>query len=77
VTALTENLVRTREVCAADFTSADPDLTDLSENVGFHYSVCQMCHGRCGLRAKVAGGTVLKLGGSTSFYDTWVQVQKI
>lgn len=64
VTALTGNLVRTRRVSAAEFSSADPDRTDLSQNVGFHYSVCQMCHGRCGIRAKVADGVVLKLDGN-------------
>ncbi|MBI3890819.1 MAG: twin-arginine translocation signal domain-containing protein, partial [Candidatus Wallbacteria bacterium] len=62
--ALGTNLVRTTPAMAAGFTGAEPDATELSPTVGIHYTVCQMCHGRCGLRVKVAGGVALKIDGN-------------
>lgn len=63
-TALSGGLTRTRQACAAEFTGADTDLGDLSSQVGIQYSICQMCHGRCGIRVKVADGAVLKIDGN-------------
>jgi len=42
----------------------DPDPTDDDADVVFIHSSCQMCHGRCGLKAKVKNGVLLKIDGN-------------
>ncbi len=43
---------------------ADPDPPNRDADVVFIHTTCQMCHGRCGLKAKVRRGQVIKLEGS-------------
>ncbi len=53
------NLNRAR---AADF--GNPILVDTDPRVEIKYSVCQGCHGRCGLKAKVVDGVLVKIEGN-------------
>ena len=39
-----------------------PDEVETAEDI--IYSVCQMCHSRCGIRAKVQGGILVKIDGN-------------
>ena len=43
---------------------AAPDPTEDDTDVVFIHSSCQMCHSRCGLKAKVLAGQLLKLDGN-------------
>ena len=40
----------------------DPDEVENADDI--IYSVCQMCHGRCGIRAKVIEGVLVKIDGN-------------
>jgi anaerobic selenocysteine-containing dehydrogenase len=40
----------------------DPDTIETADDI--IYSVCQMCHSRCGIRAKIIEGILVKLDGS-------------
>ena len=40
----------------------DPDAVETADDI--IYSVCQMCHGRCGIRAKVIEGVLVKIDGN-------------
>lgn len=44
--------------------SSEPDPKDDDADVRFVYSVCQNCHSRCGLRAKIKNGVLIKLDGN-------------
>jgi tetrathionate reductase subunit A len=41
-----------------------PDIIDTATGVQFKFSVCQMCHGRCGIMCKVKDGVLLKIDGN-------------
>jgi anaerobic selenocysteine-containing dehydrogenase len=45
-----------------DFGEFSPDLLETSDDI--LYSVCQMCHSRCGVRAKLKEGVLVKLDGN-------------
>jgi anaerobic selenocysteine-containing dehydrogenase len=49
---------------AAPYGQNDPDPTEDDPEVVFIHSVCQMCHSRCGIKAKVKGGLLLKIDGN-------------
>lgn len=53
-------LLRSRPARAGEFGEKDPDPTDGT----VIRSTCQMCHGRCGLVAKVKDGVLLKIDGN-------------
>ncbi len=55
---------RVPSALAQAFSGAPADLGDTSSAVAFVYSSCQNCHSRCGLRAKVANGVLLKIDGN-------------
>ncbi|MBI5500662.1 MAG: molybdopterin-dependent oxidoreductase [Deltaproteobacteria bacterium] len=44
--------------------SAAPDPTEDDTDVVFIHSTCQMCHSRCGIKAKVLAGQLLKIDGN-------------
>lgn len=46
------------------FTEIPPDLPETDSRVQVIHSVCQMCHGRCGIQAKVLDGVLVKLDGN-------------
>lgn len=46
------------------FTENSPDLPETDSRVKIIHSVCQMCHGRCGIQAKVVDGVLVKLDGN-------------
>jgi tetrathionate reductase subunit A len=41
-----------------------PDVIDTAAGLQFKLSVCQMCHGRCGIMCKVKDGVLLKIDGN-------------
>ena len=42
----------------------DPVLVETDPRVTIKYSVCQGCHGRCGIRCKIVDGILVKIDGS-------------
>jgi anaerobic selenocysteine-containing dehydrogenase len=61
-TAFAGTLFRVNEAKAAHF--GNPILVDTDPRVDIKYSVCQGCHGRCGLKAKIVDGILVKLEGN-------------
>ncbi len=61
-TALAPAFFNWNRARAADF--GNPVLVDTDPRVEIKYSVCQGCHGRCGLKAKVVDGVLVKLEGN-------------
>lgn len=61
-TALAGVLFREDKARAAYF--GNPVLVDTNPRVEIKYSVCQGCHGRCGLKAKIVDGILTKLEGN-------------
>jgi anaerobic selenocysteine-containing dehydrogenase len=61
-TAVAGALFRVNEARAADF--GNPVLVDSDPRVRLIHSVCQGCHGRCGLKAKVVDGVLVKIEGN-------------
>jgi anaerobic selenocysteine-containing dehydrogenase len=57
-------LLRPRPARAGLYALRDPDPVETEEGVSILYSTCQMCHGRCGIMAKVKDGVLLKLDGN-------------
>lgn len=49
---------------AATLGELSPDPTENDLDVAFIHSVCQMCHSRCGIKAKVKNGLLLKIDGN-------------
>ena len=41
-----------------------PDLLETDADVSIIYSVCQMCHSRCGIQCKVKNGVLVKIDGN-------------
>jgi len=60
--AAASTLVFTKKADAAKYTENDPDAVETAADI--IYSVCQMCHSRCGIRAKVKNGVLVKLDGN-------------
>lgn len=44
--------------------AADPDPPETTSGAVFIHSTCQMCHSRCGIKAKVQGGQLVKIDGN-------------
>jgi anaerobic selenocysteine-containing dehydrogenase len=61
-TAFAGAFFRVDEAKAASF--GNPVLVDTDPRVDIKYSVCQGCHGRCGLKAKVVDGILTKIEGN-------------
>ncbi|MHB1308736.1 MAG: molybdopterin-dependent oxidoreductase, partial [Limisphaerales bacterium] len=61
-TAFAGAFFRVNEARAADF--GNPILVENDPGVDIKYSVCQGCHGRCGLKAKVVDGILVKVEGN-------------
>jgi tetrathionate reductase subunit A len=61
-TAFAGVFFRVNEAKAANF--GNPILVDTDPRVDIKYSVCQGCHGRCGLKAKVVDGVLQKIEGN-------------
>ena len=61
-TAFAGAFFRVNEAKAADF--GNPVLVDSDPRMQILYSVCQGCHGRCGLKAKVVDGILTKIEGN-------------
>ncbi len=61
-TALAGAFFRVNEAKASDF--GNPILLDTDPRAQLRYSVCQGCHGRCGLKAKVVDGILTKIEGN-------------
>lgn len=61
-TAFAGAFFRVDESKAANF--GNPILVDTDPRVQIKYSVCQGCHGRCGLKAKVVDGILQKIEGN-------------
>jgi len=61
-TAFAGAFFRVDEARAANF--GNPILVDTDPRVDIKYSVCQGCHGRCGLKAKVVDGVLVKIEGN-------------
>ena len=61
-TAFAGVFFRVNEANAANF--GNPVLVDTDPRMDIKYSVCQGCHGRCGLKAKVVDGVLVKIEGS-------------
>ncbi|MEK7711363.1 MAG: molybdopterin-dependent oxidoreductase [Planctomycetota bacterium] len=53
---------RENEAQAANF--GNPVLVETDPRVEIKYSVCQGCHGRCGMRCKVVDGVLVKIDGN-------------
>jgi tetrathionate reductase subunit A len=56
------SLVFTRKSEALSYTQQPPDEVETAADI--IYSVCQMCHARCGIRAKVKNGVLVKIDGN-------------
>src|SRR3990172_7316417 len=61
-TAFAGVFFRVDEAKAANF--GNPILVDTDPRLDIKYSVCQGCHGRCGLKAKVVDGVLQKIEGN-------------
>ncbi len=61
-TAVGLTFFRENPVRAAQF--GDPVLVETDPSVEVIYSVCQGCHGKCGMRCKVVDGVLVKIDGS-------------
>jgi tetrathionate reductase subunit A len=61
-TALGGALFVENEAKAANF--GNPVLVETDSSVQVLYSVCQGCHGRCGMRCKVVNGVLVKIDGN-------------
>jgi tetrathionate reductase subunit A len=57
-------LMKPASAIAAVAGKSSPDLTELDPGVQVIMSVCQNCHGRCGIMARVKDGILLKLDGN-------------
>ena len=53
---------RENEAQAANF--GNPVLVETDPRVEIKYSVCQGCHGRCGMRCKIVDGVLVKIDGN-------------
>ncbi len=53
---------RENRALAASF--GDPVLVETNPRVEIKYSVCQSCHGRCGMRCKIVDGVLVKIDGN-------------
>jgi anaerobic selenocysteine-containing dehydrogenase len=53
---------RENEALAANF--GNPVLVETDPRVEIKYSVCQGCHGRCGMRCKIVDGVLVKIDGN-------------
>ena len=75
---------RENEAQAANF--GNPVLVETDPRVEIKYSVCQGCHGGCGMRCKVVDGVLVKIDGNPYHpnnldehlpYDTDPEVAKL
>lgn len=53
-----------RRAAALVLSQNAPDVLEETAGVQFKFSVCQMCHGRCGIMCKVKDGVLLKIDGN-------------
>ncbi len=60
--ALSGALFQEHAARAAHF--GDPVLVETDPRVEIKYSVCQGCHGRCGIRCKIVDGVLVKIDGN-------------
>ena len=58
------SLIRPASAIAAIAGQSSPDVTEVDPGVRVIMSVCQNCHSRCGLMARVKDGILLKLDGN-------------
>lgn len=56
------SVVFTKKAEALSYTEKPPDAVETASDV--IYSICQMCHSRCGIRAKVKNGVLVKIDGN-------------
>jgi tetrathionate reductase subunit A len=54
----------TQRAAALVFSQDPPDPLEGTAGVQFKFSVCQMCHGRCGIMCKIKDGVLLKIDGN-------------
>ncbi|GAB4297442.1 MAG: tetrathionate reductase subunit A [Myxococcota bacterium] len=64
VAAVAPVFIKAREAAAEPprYTEEPPDDVETADDI--IYSTCQMCHSRCGIRAKVKNGVLVKLDGN-------------
>jgi tetrathionate reductase subunit A len=60
--AATGSVVFTKRSEALSYTQQPPDAVETAADI--IYSTCQMCHARCGIRAKVKSGVLVKIDGN-------------
>ncbi len=58
------SVLGTRRAAALVLSQYPPDPLEGTAGVEFKFSVCQMCHGRCGIMCKVQDGVLLKIDGN-------------
>ncbi|OGW16596.1 MAG: hypothetical protein A3G93_14305 [Nitrospinae bacterium RIFCSPLOWO2_12_FULL_45_22] len=62
--ALSSTIFKTKEAAAITLGQYSADPVETAPGVTIVRSFCQMCHGRCGLQAKVVDGVLVKLDGN-------------
>ncbi len=62
--AMIGNLVKPASASAAVTGKISPDFTEMDAGVQVIMSVCQNCHSRCGIMARVKDGALLKIDGN-------------
>ncbi|MBI4518525.1 MAG: molybdopterin-dependent oxidoreductase [Deltaproteobacteria bacterium] len=62
--ASVSSVLGTRRLAALVFSQNPPDPPEGTAGVEFKFSVCQMCHGRCGIMCKIKDGVLLKIDGN-------------
>jgi len=62
--AVGSSLFKQNEALAATYGQNDPNATEYDSGVYVIRSVCQMCHSRCGIQARVKDGVLLKIDGN-------------
>lgn len=58
------SLLTPRRAAALVLSEIPPDVLESTPGIEFKLSVCQMCHGRCGIMCKVKDGVLLKIDGN-------------
>jgi tetrathionate reductase subunit A len=58
------SIIGPRRAAALVLSKTGPDALEGTAGVQFKFSVCQMCHGRCGIMCKVKDGVLLKIDGN-------------
>jgi anaerobic selenocysteine-containing dehydrogenase len=62
--AAASSVLGPQRAAALVLSQTSPDALEGAAGVQFKFSVCQMCHGRCGIMCKIKDGVLLKIDGN-------------